>query len=125
MLRLVALLTVLGSVAADSENCQQPQLGARIGPKRREARGLAFSQIADGVDVKVTYDGSDRSAKYLSSDACNGITHGLEDDGCYALEKDGDGFKLAGLRRPRSGESRVHARRHDAWHARTLTSRRR
>ena len=125
MLRLTALLTVLGSVVADSENCLQPQFGARRGRKRREARELAFSQIADGVDVKVKYDGSDRSAKDLSSDACNGITHGLEDDGCYALEKDGDGFLLAGLRRPRSGESRVHARRHDAWHARTLTSRRR
>ena len=86
MLRLTALLTVLGSVVADSENCLQPQFGARRGRKRREARELAFSQIADGVDVKVKYDGSDRSAKDLSSDACNGITHGLEDDGCYALE---------------------------------------
>ena len=29
MLRLTALLTVLGSVVTDSKNCQQPQFGAR------------------------------------------------------------------------------------------------
>jgi len=80
-----------------------PQLGALSGPARESATKTAFEQLANNVSVAVEYyPGGSRTATYYApaSGACGGISHGdAEIDGCYGLYADGDGLKLAGLRK--------------------------
>ena len=79
----------------------KPQLGAEKGLRREVALQEAHDALEEKEDVDVAWGvfGARRVARFASgtSGACDGIEYGARDDGCYLIQQEGEGLKLAGM----------------------------
>jgi hypothetical protein len=93
----------------------KPQLGVKNGLQREVALQEAHDALEEKEDVDVAWGvfGARRVARFASgtSGACDGIAYGARDDGCYLIQQEGEGLKLAGLHKNRKLGTAVNEQR--------------